>query len=193
VKSWLWKNSLAIVACSLIVAGMAPAIDLFTWSKAHNLFPARMPLPLKRGEYTSTFFKADLDETYEIQIGTVDYPAQIAQMDLDWKIVDNRGTILKQGTYSDLIDSGDRTIGEYQPKAGLQQRVIVQIKNVLKGADAAHPQLIIGLPQRSDDFYNVRDVFNVWAVITAVSGALLLIFWLIRRMKLLEPGIQLTL
>jgi hypothetical protein len=183
VNSWLWRNSLAIVAGSLIVVGMAPAIDLFIWRKAHNLFPARLPLPLKRGEYASAFFKTDLGEKYEIEISTDDYPAQIAQMDLDWKIVDETGNVIQQGSYKGQINSGPVSIGEYQPRVGSQQRVIVQIQNVLQGTDAAHPLLMIGLPDRSNKFYNSRDVFNAWAVIVAGPGALLLLYWLIRRTK----------
>jgi hypothetical protein len=183
VKHWPWNIILIIVASLLIVIGIAPAADLFMWSKAHNLFPLRMPLPVKNGEYTSPFFKTDLDDTYEIEIYTSDYPAQKAQMDLDWKIVDDRGTIIKQGTYSDRIDSGYETIGVYRPKLGLHQRIIVRIQNVIQGTGAAHPILLIGLPDRNNDFYNARDIFTAWAYITVGPGALLLLYLLFRRVK----------
>jgi len=183
VKHWPWNRILAIFASLLVVIGIAPTAYLFIWSKAHNLFPLRMPLPLKRGEYISQFYKTDLDETYVIEIYTDNYPAQTAQMDLDWKIVDDTGTIIKQGTYSDRIDSGYETVGEYRPKLGLRQRIIVRIQNVIQGTDATHPILLIGLPDRNSDYCDVRDIFNAWAVITAGPGALLILFLVFRRMR----------
>jgi len=104
-------------------------------------------------------------------------------MDLDWKIVDDTGTIIKQGTYSDRIDSGYETVGEYRPKLGLRQRIIVRIQNVIQGTDATHPILLIGLPDRNSDYCDVRDIFNAWAVITAGPGALLILFLVFRRMR----------
>jgi hypothetical protein len=177
-----WKRILAILACLLIVIGIAPPAALF-FGGSHSFFPLQMPLPLKPGEYASQFFKTELDDTYEIEVTTDDYPAQQVQMDLDWKIVDDTGSIIEQGTYSGRIDSGYETIGEYRPKPGLRQRIIVQIQNVIQATGKAHPQLLIGLPQRNSDYCDARDIFNAWAYVTAGPGAILLLFLLIRRIK----------
>jgi len=183
VKNWPWSIILTIFACLLIVIGIVPRANQFMWRRVHNLQPLRMPLPLKKGEYTSQFFKTDLKDTYKIDFSSDDDPTNLARIDLDWKIVDDRGFIIKQGTYSNPIDNGFDAIGEYRPKLGTRQRIIVRIQNVIPEKVGAHTELLIGLPQRINDFFNIRDMFNAWACITSGPGALLLLFLLIRRMR----------
>jgi hypothetical protein len=183
MKNWPWNKILVGVAFLLIVVGIVPRARLFFWSKSHNLFPLTMPLPLKSGEYASLSFKTDLRDTYEIDLSTVDYPAKEAQVDLNWKVVDDAGTTIEQGAFEGRIDSGPMKIGQYKPKLGQRQRVIVRINRDVQGTEAVHPQLQIGLPQKNSDLCDAIDILNAWAFVMAGSGAALLLFLLILRMR----------
>jgi hypothetical protein len=74
-------------------------------------------------------------------------------------------------------------IGQYKPKLGQRQRVIVRINRDVQGTEAVHPQLQIGLPQKNSDLCDAIDILNAWAFVMAGSGAALLLFLLILRMR----------
>jgi hypothetical protein len=183
MKSWPRNKILAVVAGSLIFIGVAPRVNLYFWHRAHNLFPLQMPLPVKTGEYTSPFFTTDLDEAYEIEAYTSDYPAQKVQMDLDWKVEDEVGGVIQKGTYSGPIDSGYELIAQYRPKLGTSQRIVIEIRKAVQETGAAHPQLSVGLPYVNSDYYDGRDFLNLLALIVAGTGALLLLFLQIPHLR----------
>ena len=182
MKHWPWSKILAIFACLLIVIGIAPPASLF-FGGSHNFFPLKMPLPLTKGEYTSQIFTTDLDDAYEIYIIPDDFRTKKIQLNLDWKIVDESGNVIQQGRYRELTETNWVTIGEFQSKINRRQKIIVKVNQNVEGIGTAQPRLIIGLPQRNSDYYDVRDIFNAWAVIIAGPGAILLLFLLIRRMR----------
>ena len=182
MKHWPWGKILASFACLLIVIGIVPPAALF-FGGSHNFFPLEMPLPLKSGEYTSQLFTTDWGDTYEIYIIPADYRAKKVQLNLDWKIVDENGNVIQQGRYSERTETNWVTIGEYQPKIGQRQKIIIKVNQNIEGNSTAQPRLIIGLPQRNSDYFDVRDIFNAWAVITAGPGTLLLFFLLFRRLR----------
>jgi hypothetical protein len=180
VKSWPWDKILVTLACLLIVVGIAPAAALL-FGGNRNFFPLQMPIQLKRGEYTSQLFKTDMDENYEIYFDSFGCLDKETRLDMDWKIVDESGALIQQGSFGDNFQCELDRIGEYQAKIGQRQRIIAKIHHDVEGIGAAQPELVVGLPRRQDDYWNVYDLFNAWAVITAGPGALLLLFLLIRR------------
>jgi hypothetical protein len=180
MKNWPWNKILAIFACSLLVIGIAPEVALL-FGTNRNFFPLSMPIQLKKGEYTSQFFKPDIDATYEIFFDSFGCLDNESRLDMDWKIVDESGALIQQGSFADNIQCNLDQIGEYKPKLDQRQRIIVKIYNDVEGMGAAQPQLVVGLPQWNDDYYNVRDIFNAWAWITAGPGVIILLYLLIRR------------
>ncbi len=89
VKSWPWRVIFGGIGGLLILVGVAPMAYLLWFGTAHNFEPLSAPLSLKRGEYTSAFFKTDLDEDYQVEIYFL--PSDRTPLDLDWKIVDENG------------------------------------------------------------------------------------------------------
>ena len=182
MKHWPWNKILAIFACLLILIGIVPPAALF-FGGNRNFFPLQMPLPLEKGEYTSHIFTTDLDDAYEIYIIPDDYRTKKIQLNLDWKIVDESGNVIQQGIYRDRTETNWVAIGKYQPKIGQRQKIIIKVNQNIEGIGTAQPRLIIGLPQRNSDYYDVRDIFNAWAIVTAGPGATYLLFLIFRRMR----------
>jgi len=75
---------LFMVAGLLIFVGIAPLACSLGWVWTHDSESLSMPIPLKRGEYTSPLFATDLDDEYQIEI--YDLPPHLVSLDVDWKI-----------------------------------------------------------------------------------------------------------
>ena len=138
-----------------------------------------VPLSLKSGEYTSPFFTTDLDDTYEIQIYYL--PQHLVPLDLDWKVVDDRGAVIQSGAYREEHTGGNEaTIGEYRPKRRSRQRITV---NIHQDVDAAGSdlKLHIGLPEETLSLAYGTAAAIGWASFFAGSGAIVLLVLLIRR------------
>ncbi len=62
MKKWPWRRIITIVACALVLVGVAPITYLLWFGYTTNWTPLTMPLPLKVGSYTSPSFKTSLHD-----------------------------------------------------------------------------------------------------------------------------------
>jgi hypothetical protein len=179
VKSWPWSKIIAGVGCLLILVGITPLAYVFWWGTAHNFEPLSVPLSLKSGEYTSPVFTTDLNETYQIQIYFL--PQHRIPLDLDWKVVDDHDAVIRSGVFREENTGGNSlNIGEYRPKRGAHQKIIV---NIHHDVDAAGPdlKLHIGVPDETLGMaYGVAAALG-WAAIVGGAGVIVLLVLLIRR------------
>ncbi|WP_128911334.1 hypothetical protein [Granulicella sibirica] len=173
MKRWPWQKIASALAVSLILVGLVPLAYLGWWGSAHNLEPLSLPLPLRRGTYTSPRFRTDLDEDYQIEIYFV--PFNRSPLILDWKTIDESGALIQSGSYKeDQRTGGNDVILErrYRPKRGSSQRIIVTIAQDVQAPDA-NTKLHIGLPERSLAQGYGFAAAATWAVVVAGAGAIL--------------------
>jgi len=183
-----WRKILTIVAGVLIVVGAAPLAYLYWFASAHNFRPLSMELPLKQGEYTSAVFKTDLDENYMIQIELADPTRRAiglnknAILDLDWRIVDESGTVIQQGTENTLLSwANNVNLGEYHPKRGGRQRLIVDVHREIEEPKGSSVTLEINSTEDPEGMAIGAYMSFWWACIVAGPGAILLLVLLVLR------------
>jgi hypothetical protein len=194
MKQWLRRRTLVIVAGVLIVVGAAPLAFLYWFASTHNFQPLSMALPLKQGEYTSAVFKTDLDENYMVQIELADPNRQAiglnenAFLDLDWKIVDAGGTVLQQGTENTLLRGANNVnLGEYRPKRGERQKLIVDVHREIEEPEGSRVTLEVNSTEDPEGRAIGAYVFAWWAGIIAGPGAILPLVLLVLRMVRKSP------
>ncbi len=174
MKNWSWRKIFGGLAGVLVILGLAPVADLY-WSSAHNLQPLSMPLPLKRGEYSSPVFKTDLNDSYQIDIvwrGAMD---EQMKLDLHWSVVEDNGAVIQQGILNNQLRGNTITLGEYRARRGRRQRIVLRNLQDAQGMDQAHPILEIGLPERGlDSAYEAAFAMR-FSPIVAGAGLLILL------------------
>jgi hypothetical protein len=185
LKAKAKNNVLVLVAvmCFLALVAIAPLTFALWWRNAHNLQPLSVSISLKRGEYTSPYFTTDLNDAYQIEMDWDRFPDALAKLDVTWKIIDDGGTVIQEGTYNGQIRGGDgATLGEYRPKRGLRQRIVLQINQDVQGFDAHHPRLEVSMPETmlESSGYEVP-VAIVWAGLVGVVGVTTLLVLIFRQ------------
>jgi hypothetical protein len=103
---------------------------------------------------------------------------------LNWRVVDDNGAVVKQGTYSGPIRGGDGvTLGEYRPHRGLRQRIFLEMHEDAIEFDAHHPRLEVSVPETLLESSGFEIPVAIGrAVLVALFGvATLLIIIMIRR------------
>jgi hypothetical protein len=179
MKKWPWVKILFSVSCLLVLLGVAP-LAFAIWEVTQSQ-PLSEPLTLKRGEYGSPYFRTYLGGDYQVQLGWLRFPDAQAMVDLDWKIVDDSGTVIQHGTYSDrLRGANNLNLGEYRPKFGLRQRIITTVHQDVQG-DSANATLQIGQPEISLDMSYGFFLFLGWAGVVGGPGVVMLCILLVRR------------
>lgn len=184
MNKWLTPSFGIRVAWSLICLGLLPVACLALWVLMHNSQPVSEQIVLQRGQFISRYFRPELDGTYQVSLNWLkNFPSRQTQVDLDWKILDDQGLIIEQGTYdSSLNGSNIAELGEYHPQRGARQRIIVNIHRDVSGPDA-EARLDIGIPEVALDV--VEGAYPIalgWAAITVGPGILmLLVIWFWRR------------
>lgn len=148
MKRWPKRTIVAVVACIFVLLGMTPLVCLCWWGSAHDLKPLSMALPLMSGEHASPFFETDLNDAYQIDIGWDGSVVERMELDLDWRVVDDGGIVIQQGTYHQQLGGNSVTLGHFRPKQG-RQRIILRNRQHAEGMDTAHPRLEVSLPERS--------------------------------------------
>ena len=182
LKRWAWHKIVAGLAWSLVLLGFAPLGIVCWWGITHSARPVSMPLPLKRGEYSSRFFTTELNEDYRIDIQWDDPSAKWKALDLDWRIVDDNGALLQQGAYKYRLRGNTAALGQYHSTRRLRQRIIIRNLQDAQELELAHPKLEVTLPERSLDMsyaaiYPIRLAFVVGG-----PGMLILLFrWIAGR------------
>ena len=179
MKNWSWSKIIVGVGCLLILVGIAPLAYLFWWGNAHNFEPLSVPLSLKSGQYTSPVFTTDLNETYQIQIYFL--PPHSIRLDLDWKVVDDHDAVIRSGAFREENTGGNSlNVGEYRPKRGAHQKIIV---NIHQDVDASGPdlKLHIGVPDETLGMaYGLAAALG-WGAIVGGTGVIVVLVFLIRR------------
>ncbi len=187
MRRWPWRKIFFILAILLIVTGLVPLGALLWHSWTHNFRPLSMKLPTAKGEYTSPEFKTDLDG-YAIQLELMDATHRAiglnpdAVIDLDWKIVDKTGNLIAKGTQdAPTLGGNEVNFGEYKPKRGLRQRMIVDVRNdIAEPADSTLTLQVNSLEDPEGAAFGFV-IFSWWAGIVAGAGAALLLVLLILR------------
>jgi hypothetical protein len=182
----------------LILIGITPLAYLLWFGTAHNFEPLSAPISLNRGDYTSAFFKTDLDEDYQVEIYSI--PHHRTPLDLDWKIVDESGALIQSGVYTEdqHIGGNDAILTRrYRPKRGSPNRVILNIHQDVQAKDSERQlqptdtRLHIGVPERGLEQAYGSVAAIVWAAGVAGLGTIILAFLLVLRAlrpKILAAG-----
>jgi hypothetical protein len=181
VKASAWRKIVAGVGWSLIVLGLAPLARFAWWDFTHNPHPVIMPVPLKRGEYTSPFFTTEANEDYRIDIEWNAPGAEWKALDMDWRIVDDSGVLLQRGKFNYRLRGNIAALGQHHSMRRVRQRVIVSNLQDAQGLDLAHSRLEISVPERSPEMaygaiYPIKLAFMV-----AAPGMLILLFLFVAR------------
>ena len=187
MKSWRWRTSMA-GAILAIALGLAPLAYCFWLGSGHRLEPLSMSLPLQPGEYTSPFFTTSLDDDYQIDIYFL--PFERTPLELDWKIVDAHGAVIKSGSYRDEQTGGNAIgLGHYRPKRGLRQRAIVNVHQG-EAAPGSDVRLHIGLPEKALGIGLGFVLAYLWAAVIGGAGAIgLVVAWMARNRQRTSPNI----
>jgi hypothetical protein len=188
VKRGRWRSILFGVGCFLIVLGIFPLAYLLWFGHAHNFKPLSMQLPFKQGEYTSAEFKTDLNESYVVQVELMDSTHRAiglnpdAVLDLDWKIVDTGGAVLGQGSQNEPIRGANNVnLGEYKPKRGQRQRMIVDVHRDIEEPGGSAVTLEVNSTEDAEGIPFATPPFSLWARIVGGLGAVILLILLVTR------------
>ena len=176
LKRWPWRKILLGVGWSLILFGLAPLLCVYWRSLVtHSPRPVSIPVALKRGEYSSPFFETESNEDYLIDIQWDSSGAEWKSLNLDWRIVDDRGALLEKGTYNYRLRGNTAALGHYHSTRRLRQKVIVRNLQDAQGLDLAHAKLEISLPERSLDAGYAAIGAYVLVLVVAGPGVLILL------------------
>jgi hypothetical protein len=188
MRRWPRRRIFAIVAVILVVVGIAPLTWLLWHNLTHNFRPLSMSFPLTRGEHTSPEFKTDLDEAYVVQIELMDSTNRAiglnpnAVLDLDWKIVDIHGVVAAQGAQNaPLLGANNVNLGEYRPKRGLPQKMIINLHRDFDEPVDSKVTLEINSTEDSEGAAFGFALFSLWAEVVGGAGALICLGLLIER------------
>jgi len=180
---WLSMRTAVGVAWFLIALGVVPFVCLLLWASTHSSQPISERIRLEPGQFVSSYFKPELDGTYQITLYWPKFPNPATEVNLDWRIVDSHNQVIDRGTYDSQLDGANIIqLGEYHPKRGVRQRIIVNVNQGVTGPDG-EAKLEIGIPEvgldRAEGAYPLA---AGWAVITTVPGMIILVLiWFWRR------------
>jgi len=183
-----------VAAGALILFGAAPLVYL-TWDGSRNYLPLSMPLTLSRGQYTSPWFTPSVNDTWQVDL---EWPRAISgsqvdperpyasirpiKLSIDWKIVDQQGSLIAQGIFADGLSGGNEVhLGSYTARRGIRQHILLDVHDDVPGDNDAHPTLKIEDPEPSLDVSYGFPVALGWAAIFGCSGLLVLIIGVFRR------------
>ena len=186
MSRWLSARTGIGTAWFLIFLGLLPIVGIQLWALTHSWQPISEQILLKRGQFVSPYFKPELDGTYQVSISWLNqFPRRETQVNLDWEIVDSQNQVIDQGTYNNSLDGANTVeLGEYHPKRGVRQRIIVNVHQDVSGPDG-QATLDIGIPEVGLDLYEGAYPMAVeWAAVTAIPGAIVLaVIWFWRRLS----------
>jgi hypothetical protein len=107
---------------------------------------------------------------------------------LDWKIVDAGGTVLRQGTENTpLRGANGVNLGEYHPKRGERQRLIVDLHRKIEEPEGSRVTLEVNSTEDPEGMAIGAYIAFWWACIVAGSGAILLLVLLVLRVVQKPP------
>jgi hypothetical protein len=174
MKRWSSGKILLGVGVSLILVGITPIGFLLWRGSTQNWEPVSSQISLKRGEYKSPLFTTDLDDDYQIEIYSL--PPHQIPLELDWRSVDESGTNIQSGAYSEAHQMGGNDAiltRSYRPKRGSLQRIIVNVHQDVQ-VDDADTRLHVGLPEKGLEAYGSALAIR-WAVIVGGPGVIVIL------------------
>jgi hypothetical protein len=105
-----------------------------------------------------------------------------AVLDMDWKIVDDHGAVIAQGTQNVRLSwASGVNLGEYKPKRGLRQRMIIDMHRDLAEPNGSRVTLEVNSTEDPEGMAFGFGLFLWWAEIVGGPGALILLVLLILR------------
>lgn len=190
MKRGRWRSILFGIGCFLVALGIFPLAYLLWFGHVHNFQPLSMQLPFKQGEYTSAEFKTDLNESYMVQVELMDSTYRAielnpdAVLDLDWKVVGAGGAVLAQGSQNEPIRGANNVnLGEYKPKRGPRQRMIVDIHRDIEEPDDSTVTLEVNSTEDPEGMAFGFVLFAWWAGAVGGLGAVILLVLLFMRAR----------
>jgi hypothetical protein len=144
-------------------------------------------ISLKRGEYKSPLFTTDSDDDYQIEIYSL--PPHQIPLELDWRSVDQSGTNIESGAYSEAHQMGGTDAiltRSYRPKRGSIQRIIIDIHQDVQ-VDDADTRLHVGLPEKGLEQAYGSALAIRWVIIVGGLGVLMILVLLV--LGALRPGL----
>ncbi len=191
MKRLPWATILLSVGASLVLIGVAPLGYLFWRGSTQNWEPLATRISLKRGEFKSPLFTTDLDEDYQVEIYSL--PPHQIPLDLDWRITDEKGTIIQSRTYIENREMGGTDAiftRSYRPKRGLRQRVIVDIHQGVPVDDPdIDTRLHVGLPEKGLQQAYASAAAVTWSLIVPGPGAIMVLgSWILSSIRPEAPA-----
>jgi hypothetical protein len=151
-----------------------------------------MQFPPKKGEYTSAPFKTGLLLPYTIDL---DWPKPIPEdkqiwLDIDWRIVDDKGGVVTRGSYNDWIVGDAQGLTGYPQGSLKRQRLVLTLPHdVQRMNDDMRLKISVDEGEVSLEMSYVFAPAILWACVTAGPGAIILLVLLISRQNRREaPG-----
>ncbi len=180
VKKWPWNKILVWVGWLLLVVGVTPgAYILLRLGAPHHQKPLSVPVSLKRGEFTSPYFTPGSSGDYQVELNWDGIPARQTDVELDWKIEADNGSVIQHGAYSGIMRGANNAkLGQYRPTAGQRQRIALEIHQDVEGT-SANAKLEAGPPEAALDVSNALPFAAHWEAYVAGPGAILLLVLLI--------------
>jgi hypothetical protein len=151
----------------VVLVGWAPLLWLLWWGRTGAVEPLSIPVTVRKGQFTSPPFAPaipDKDEQYQIELYFL--PSH-APLDLDWKVVTDRGAVLAHGEYREGNALGnDAILGYYRPVSRSVERVILDVHD----ENTFDTTLHVGLPERTLDASYGFPLAEGWALFVTVVG-----------------------
>lgn len=161
------RKILASTFTLVALVGWAPLLWLLSWSRPGAVEPLSVPVTVRRGQFTSPPFVPvipDKNEQYQIELYFL--PSHVP-LNLEWKVVTDRGAVLANGAYRERNAGGnDAILGYYRPTSRSVERVILDIHD----ENSFETTLHVGLPERTLDASYGFAFAEGWALIVTVVG-----------------------
>jgi hypothetical protein len=137
MKQWPWRKILAIVGSCLVVVGILPLAYCFWFEYAPRPEPFFMQFPPQKGEYTLSPFAASFRRPFKIDLEwhrTIPEDKKI-WLDMDWKIVDEKGGTVAKGAYHYWIVGNMAVLAGYPSGYRKGQRIVMTLPRDVPGED----------------------------------------------------------
>jgi hypothetical protein len=186
-----WRSILAGLGVLLILGGVTPLVYVLWWGHAGNLEALSVPVVLKPGEYISPFFTTDLDDDYQIEIYFL--PPHRMPLDIDWKVVDEAGTLIQSGAYREDGGMGANVAmleQHYRPKRRARQRVILNVQRDVQQALDSDTRLHIGVPERGLSLaYGFAAAVKCLVILAGPGTSILVVLAILRARRRPDPRV----
>ena len=135
MKRLQWRKILALIAGCLVIAGITPIAFSFWSVFATPPKPLIVQFPTKAGVYTSPPFNTTLFEPIRFDLEFARMPATRTWLDLDWKIVDDHGSVITEIPYHYWIVENQFHLGGYAKGYRKGQRMVLTLPRDIQGID----------------------------------------------------------